>query len=158
MLRKFVVIVLLLASHALLAQETARIINEDFAQGIIIELEANVLSPSSNFLAISDSGKHQLALSNLALGNQNVWIKNSEEDAEINNTAHWYFDDEAEILFLDLKGIRSMLTSQSVLRLTILPLKTFEHHLSLSVFETSIDSGNLPDELKKINDLQLNLK
>jgi len=158
MLRKFVIFALLLVGHASLAQEAVRIVSEDFSQGIIIELAANVLTPSANFLAVRDSSDHTLALSNLALDNKNVWIKNSDENEEIENTAHWYYNEEAKILFLELKSIKSALTPQSILRFTILPLKTFENHLSLSVFETSADSGNLPDALQKISDLDVDLK
>lgn len=158
MFRKFLIFILLFAGNALLAQGTARIINEDFSQGVIIELAANALSPSADFLAVRDSSSHKIALSNLILDDKNVWIKNSDDDAEIENTANWYYDENGQILFLDLKGVKNSLTSQSILRFTILPLQTFENHLSLSVYETSADSGNLPGELQKINDLQLNLK
>ena len=83
---KFLIFGLLLAGNGLVAQETARVVNEDFSQGIIIELQANLLSQSTDFLAVSDSSAHELALSNLALDNQNIWIKNSANDAEIENS------------------------------------------------------------------------
>lgn len=158
MLKKFLIFILFLASGGLLAQEAARVANQDFSQGIIIELEANVLAPSSNFLVVRDSSNHRLAISNLSLSNQNIPIKDTDEDSEIENTAHWYYDAGSRLLLVDLRGIKSLLAAGRTLQLTILPQRIFENHLSLSVFETSASSGNLSDELQKISDLVVDLK
>lgn len=152
------IVLLLFAGPTALAQGTVRVIDNDSSQDVIIELSASALSPSANFLAVRDSGNHELALSSLAIDDENVWIKNSKEDSQIENATHWYFDEPSKTLFLDLRGIRSMLTPQRTVRFTILPLKTFENRLSLSVLETSADSGDLSDALQKISDLNVGLK
>jgi hypothetical protein len=154
MLRKFLILFLILAGSGLLAQETAKVINEDFSKGIVIELPANLLPSSANFLAVSDSNTHELALSNLALDNQNVWIKKSTDKVTIENTAHWNYDVGSRFLFVDLRGIKGSLTAGSSLQLTILPLKNFETHLLLSVFEAPANS----DAVQKVSDLDVDLK
>ena len=155
---KFLIFGLLLAGNGLVAQETARVVNEDFSQGIIIELQANLLSQSTDFLAVSDSSAHELALSNLALDNQNIWIKNSANDAEIENKVYWNYDAESKLLFVDLRGIKGSLPAGSTLQLTILPLRTFKAHLSLAVFEAPANSGNLAEAMQRISDIDVDLK
>lgn len=158
MLRKFLIFVLVFAGNGLLAQETAKVINQDFSNGIVIELQASMLPSSANFIAVSDSNTHELALSNLALDNKNVWIKKSTDEALSENTAHWNYDGGSRLLFVDLRGIKGSLIAGSTLQLTILPLKNYERHLSLAVFESPENSGSLSDIMQKVSDLDVDLK
>ena len=159
--KRFIVIINLLLSlflTNLLAQESVTIINQDLSQGVTLELNTSTLIPSTNFLVISDSSNHTLALSNLVLNDQNIWIKKSSETVNTTNTVHWYYDENSQFLYIDLTGIKESFSANTVLQLTILPLKTFESYLSFSVFESSSNSGNIPDVLQKVSDFKVDLK
>lgn len=158
---KSTIIIFLLSSLSisnLLAQESVTVISQDLSQGVTLELNASTLIPSSNFLVIRDSSNNTLALSNIVLDDQAIWIKKSGGVVDKANTVHWSYDKDSQFLYIDLSGIKESFSANTVLQLTILPVKTFESYLSFSIFESSSNSGNVPDGLQEISDIIVDLK
>lgn len=141
-----------------IAQDTVQIVSEERSGGITLELEANTLSTASAVIAISDSGGQKFALSSLKLDDQGIWIKNSREASNRENTAHWYYDEDSRLLSIDLNGVREALTSATNLQITILPVTSYTNSFLISVFEGQSSAGNSPDALQKITDLNIDLK
>lgn len=142
----------------IIAQDAVRIVSEDRSGGITLELNANALTPVSGIIAISDSSGQEFALSSLRLDDQGIWIKNSSEESNSENTAHWYYDEDSKILSIDLNGIREALAVAANLQLTILPVTSYTNSFFISVFEGQPNGGNSPDALQKISDLKIDLK
>lgn len=151
-------LILYLFPLSALSQDAVRIVDEDQSSGITLELDANALAPASGSIAISDSGGQAFALSGLVLDDENIWIKNSNEESNRENAAHWHFDEDSRLLFIDLNGIRESLSTATILQLTVLPLKSYTKSFSLSVFEAPANAGNSPEDLQKISDLNIDLK
>lgn len=140
------------------AQDSVTIVSQDLTNGVTIELNTSVLASATNFIVIGDSGDQKLALSGLTLNDQNIRIKKSSEAANIENTAHWFYNDNPQFLYIDLNGIKNSFSSDTNLRFSIIPVKINKTNFSLSISESSTDSGNLPDGLQKITDLKVDLK
>lgn len=140
------------------AQDSVTIIRQNLTEGVTIELNASALAPATNFIVISDSSNQMLALSGLVLNDQNIWIKKSNEAVNNPNTVQWFYDENSQSLCVDINGIKNSFSANSTMQLTILPVKTSETNLSFSIFESSTDSGNIPDGLQKISDIKVDLK
>ena len=163
MLKKFkstIIIFLLLVFSLppLLAQESVTVISKDLSEGVTLELNTSTLIPSSNFIAIHDSSNNMLALSKIVLDDQTIWIKKSNKAVDKMNKANWSYDEDSQFLYIDLSGLKESFSPNTVLQLTILPVKTVQSNLAFSVFSSSSDSGNTPDELQKISDVKVDLK
>ncbi len=151
---------LVIFSHqVLVAQETVKIINQSLSEGITFELDTDPLTPSANFLVISDTSHQMLVLSSLILNDQNIWLKKSSEVAvDVENAVHWNYDVDSQLLFINLTSIKQTFSSETILQITVLPIKTFQSNFFLSIFESSTNSGNLPENLQKISDLNVDIK
>ena len=98
-------------SGALLAQELVRISEANISEGITLELNTEALTSSTNFLAVGDTSNQMLMLTNLTVNDQNIWLKKSDEEVvNSNNAVHWYYNEEAQILFVNLTGIKDNFT------------------------------------------------
>jgi len=143
---------------SIIAQDTVRIVSEDQSGGITLELDANALDPASGAIAISDSSGQEFALSSLKLDDQGIWIKKSREESNRENGAHWYYDEDSKILFINLNGIKESFPSASVLQLTVLPVTSYTNSFYLSVLEGPANAVSSLEELQKISDLKIDLK
>ena len=54
-------------------------------------------------------------------------------------------------------AIKSLISGNAALQLTVLPVKTNITNLSFSIFESSTNSGNLPEGLQRVIDLNVDL-
>lgn len=160
--RLFIVIPFILGilffTSTVFAQDAVTVVRQDLTQGVTLELNPSVLSPTANFIVIDDSANQTLALSSLLLDDQSIWMKKSNGVVDVTNTVNWYNNEDSEFLYIDISGIKNSFSPNTILQLTILPVKTNKTNLSISIFESSTDSGNLPDGLQKISDLKVDLK
>lgn len=162
MLKKFkstivIFFFLVLSLPPLSAQESVTV-SKDLSQGVTLELNTSTLIPPSNFIVIHDSSNNTLALSKIVLDDQTIWIKKSDKVVDKVNTAHWSYDEDSRFLYIDLSGLKESFSANTVLQLTILPVKTVQSNLAFTVFRSSSNSGNIPDELQKISDIKVDLK
>lgn len=139
----------LVFSQSVAAQENVTVSKENLSEGIAIEMSGGDLSGGENFLVISDSAKHDLALLRVSLDGTQLWMKKSAEAVEFPNVVHWSEDEDSGALTIDLGGVRERISAQSTLQVVVVPFVSGETQLFLSLSQAD-DSGSL-QKIKDVN-------
>jgi hypothetical protein len=137
--------------------ETVAVSKGNLSEGVAIELQGRELTNPGNFLVISDSGKHALALQQVSLDGTQLWMKKSDETVEFPNVIHWSEDEETATLTIDLSGVRNQITAQSTLQVVIVPLMSDDSQLYISLSQASGRAGVQNGSLQKIKDVNVEI-
>ena len=78
MVRLLMLTGLLAMSFTVLPQEKMAVSRQDFSGGIALEFDSQQLAAVGDFLAVSDSSGHQLALLNIVLDGQKRWLTDEQ--------------------------------------------------------------------------------
>lgn len=124
---------------------------------ITIEVAGNELTAPGNFLVLGDSGKANLALLRISLDGRQLWSRRSDAALEIPGTVHWFDDEAAGWLSIDLSGVRQQLQPQSTLTVVVVPLQFDVVPSQVSVFQAGERPAGPEARLQKIKDLTIEL-
>lgn len=139
------------------AQETVALSQENLSEGVTIEVSGGDLTGTGNFLVLSDTAKHALALRSVSLNGTQLWMKKSADAVEFPNVIHWSEDEESGSLTIDLGGVRSQITAQSTLQVVVAPLVTTDAQLFITISQAGDRAAVNSGSLQKIKDVNVEI-
>ncbi len=141
-----------------IAQEKMEVARQDFSGGITMQFDGQQLEAIGNLITIADSSGHQLALLNILLDGEKRWSRMSAETPEPENVVHWYYDEAGQQLVVDLSKLRSAITAQSTLSLSVAVLNTRNNRFKLSAYDAEKQAEDQLSVLSKIKDVDIDVQ
>lgn len=150
-------LMLLILSLSMLAQENTRVSKESLSDGITLQLQGREVTEAGNYLVIGDSSRHAMALRQISLDGNPLWMKRSEDAVELPNVIHWFDDEKSGLLTIDISGIRDRLASQSQLEIVVVPFLPDAPGLLISLYRSNQQSNTGAEDLQKIKDVNVEI-
>lgn len=149
---------ILAMSFSVLPQEKMAVSRQDFSGGITVAFDSQQLAAVGDFLAVSDSTGHQLALLNIVLDGQKRWLRMSKDAPEPDNVVHWHFDEENGQLVIDLSKLKDAINGQSTLSISVAVLNTRNSRFKLSAHDAEKPAADQLSVLAKIKDVDIDVQ
>ena len=152
----FILIVTILLSINGFAQrvpESLEVEKNNLFNGILLTLSSTDLG-GNNIIVIQDTNDVELALADLLVDGQKLWTKKSQENVQINGTAHWYYDSTMKILEVKLSENQDI----NRLEIRVIPVNTFSSELVLNIFRASGEIVTELENLQKISEYNIEIK
>lgn len=134
---RLLVVLAILVSWPLAAQEKNTMTPAELARGITMEISVGDLNGDSNFLIISEVAGNELSLSEISLDDQTLLARVSRDVPPQVLVIHWVYDQDNGQLQIDIRRIKDLLANGRTLNVNVKPLNTRSKSLNLSAYQSS---------------------
>ena len=150
-------ILVCIGNYAMYGQDNIQVKEQSVSSGFVLELSRDQITTESNYLFLMDSSNQKFNLGEISIASQNIWTKQSNSRIDRPNVVHWYFDENTGLLQIDFSNVKNLISSGTKIEITVLAVGSRKRHHNLVLFESSSDFSS-PQNLKKINEIEINLK